>query len=300
MSAAEKDAIVVTPATLRDMPLPSASGGKNQRGRALVVGGSVPNPGGALLAAESALRVGAGKIQLVTAQPVAVPMAVRMPEAMVQAAPATDDGDLDERAAAAAKPLAEDAAAILVGPGLLDPEVAARLVGELVQGLEGKNGPTLVIDALALAWVTEDPERLQAFDGRAVLSPNLSELALTLSEDEGKVGEDIPGAVRRLATRTGAVVVSGAEQTYVADPQGSLWRIDVGGPGLAVAGSGDVKAGVILGLCARGVEPAHAAVWGAYVHGSAGQRLSANVGPTGFLAHELTAEIPRVLHPLQS
>ena len=75
----------------------------------------------------------------------------------------------------------------------------------------------------------------------------------------------------------------------------TLWRAEDGGPGLGVSGSGDVKAGIVLGLCARGADPAQAAVWGAYLHGAIGGRLASRYGPYGYLSRELPAEIPQAL-----
>jgi NAD(P)H-hydrate repair Nnr-like enzyme with NAD(P)H-hydrate dehydratase domain len=62
-----------------------------------------------------------------------------------------------------------------------------------------------------------------------------------------------------------------------------------------VSGSGDVQAGIVAGLVARGADPARAAVWGSYVHGRAGERLAAEIGPVGSLARELARQIPLVL-----
>ena len=281
---------VVTTAVLRDWPLPDPQDDKESRGRALVIGGSVPNPGGALLAARAAMRSGAGKIQLVVPDPVAIAMALSMPESMVRGAPCTADGDLAPTSAAIALQYAQRADAILLGPGMLDPHTAAETVGAIAPKLKG----TVVMDALALAWLTEDPSRGRQIES-LVLSPNLTELALTLGEDEAKVDKDPAAAALRLAEATGAVVTSGGTETYVATPDGSLWRSDEGNPGLGVSGSGDVKAGIMLGLCARGAEPAQAAVWAAHLHGTIGGRLASRLGPTGYLAGELPAELPQAL-----
>ena len=65
--------------------------------------------------------------------------------------------------------------------------------------------------------------------------------------------------------------------------------------GLATSGSGDTLAGIVAGLAARGATAAHAAVWGAYLHGSAGRVLAGRIGPIGFLARELLDEIPKLM-----
>lgn len=154
-------------------------------------------------------------------------------------------------------------------------------------------GRTLV-DALALAWLTEDPARGHRFDS-LVLSPNLTELAITLGEEPDAVTADPAAAVLRLAERTGAIVTSGGSSTFIAAPDGRLWRSDEGNPGLGVSGSGDVKAGIVLGLCARGADPLQASVWAAHLHGTIGGRLASRFGPTGYLVSELPAEAPQAL-----
>ncbi|MHA6525661.1 NAD(P)H-hydrate dehydratase [Tessaracoccus sp. G1721] len=282
--------VVVTAAVLRDWPLPTSAGDKDSRGRALIVGGSVPNPGGVLLSARAAMRAGAGKTQLVVPEAVAVALAVAMPESLVRGARSTREGDLTADAAAAVDDYADGADATLLGPGMLDVASAVEVVGAVAPLLSGP----VVLDALALAWLTEDLTRGHRFDS-LVLSPNLSELALTLGEDEEEVAGDPASAVLRLARATGAVVSSGSTSTFISTPDGRLWRSDEGNAGLGVAGSGDVKAGITVGLCARGAEPAQAAVWAAHLHGAIGGRLASRFGPTGYLAGELPAEIPQAL-----
>ncbi len=282
---------VITPAVLREWPLPGVEGGKESRGRAVVVGGSVQNPGALILAAEASLRAGAGKSQVVAPDPVAVPIGVAVPEALVQGGPVAGSGDLAPGASGFVAELCPEAEAVLIGPGLLDPAGAADLVAACVPHVSS----VLVLDALGLAWVTPDPSRVRDFAGRCVLSPNLAELALVLGEDADGVEADQAGATLRLAAATGAVVTSGGTTTWIATPEGALWRAEDGGPGLGVSGSGDVKAGIVLGLCARGADPAQAAVWGAYLHGAIGGRLASRYGPYGYLSRELPAEIPQAL-----
>jgi NAD(P)H-hydrate repair Nnr-like enzyme with NAD(P)H-hydrate dehydratase domain len=90
-------------------------------------------------------------------------------------------------------------------------------------------------------------------------------------------------------------VVLKSGETHIVDPEGNCW-LHVGGvPGLATCGSGDVLAGVIGGLLARGADLVTAAVWGVYLHAEAGRRLSNEVGPLGFLAREILGQIPRTL-----
>ena len=287
---------IVTPHLLRGWPLPSLEDDKESRGRVLVVGGSRENPGGVLLAAEAALRVGAGKVQVITTRSTSTALGVALPEALVRGVSEDDAGQLTLEAADVAVELAQECDAVLIGPGLGAPDAARALTARILPGLR----TTVVLDALALAAVTEDPSCLGHLKDRAVLTPNLTELARTLGWDDSKVEDDPREATLRLAARTGACVSSGGSTTWTAHPDGRSWAGAVGGPGLGTSGSGDVKAGAVTGLCGRGADPCQAAVWGSHLHGSAGDRLTADLGPAGFLARELAKQIPRVLAELDT
>jgi ADP-dependent NAD(P)H-hydrate dehydratase len=289
------DPKLVTAAMLRDWRLPTPGGGKESRGRTLVVGGTSRTPGSVLLAAEALLRSGAGKLQVATAESVAAALSVALPEAMVCPLPETEGGEIDPSAAASVLDLAKDCAAVLLGPGLLDPDEAEALLQAIVPQLSA----TVVVDAVGMAYLTAHPEGLCHLEGRAVLTPNQSELAITLGIEDKEVDADPVAAIVRLATTASATVVSGTRTSWVASPDGDVWAVDTGGPGLGISGSGDVKAGIIAGLCARGCPPAQAAVWGTYLHGRAGDRLAASIGPLGFLARELLREVPSALAEIE-
>ncbi|HET7820297.1 MAG TPA: NAD(P)H-hydrate dehydratase [Ornithinibacter sp.] len=278
---------VVTPALLRGWPLPSPGGSKNEKGRLLVVGGGVETPGAVLLAAEAALRVGAGKVQVATTAATATLLAVALPECLVVGLD-TEAGELAAASADRLLELTEQADAVLAGSGIGDPEAARALMEALVPRLD----TPLVVDALGTAFVTAHPEGVRHLQGRALLTPNAGELARLLDEDPEGVEDDPLAATRRAAERTGVTVLSGGESSFVAEPLGTAWRLDVGAPGAAVAGSGDVKAGAVAGLLSRGVPPVRAAAWGAYLHGRVGERLTVEVGRTGFLAREVARGLP--------
>lgn len=284
----------VTPALLQAWPLPDPGSDKNARGLVVVVGGNRSTPGAVVLSGESALRVGGGKLQVVTASSVAVPVAMALPEAGVAGVAETDGGDPDRGSAEEIARTAQGCACALLGPGLLDPDAASDLLAAVVPDLEGP----VVVDALGSSYVTHHPDGLHHLDGRCVLTVNPTELSRTLGEDEKIVGDDLVGAARRLAERARAVVLCGGPVKAVAAPDGRAWLVTEGGPGLGVAGSGDVQAGFVAGLLARGAEPAQAAVWGAYLHAVCGDRLAERVGPVGFLARELPALAPGLLAEL--
>jgi ADP-dependent NAD(P)H-hydrate dehydratase len=283
------DPTLVTTEELRGWRLPEPAGDKNTRGSILVIGGSAETAGAVLLAAEAAMRAGAGKLQVATAASVARLAAAALPEALVRALPETDAGAIRADAADSVRDLVEAADAVLIGPGMTDTEQTREFVARL---LPHRDGP-VALDALGLAAVTADDTCLHHLGGRAVLTPNPMELAHTLHVDEDRVEENPADATLDLAGRAKAVVGLGGVTSWVASPDGRLWRDDSGAAGLGVSGSGDVRAGITGGLLARGADPAQAAVWAAYLHGRCGERLSSSVGRLGFLARELPPEIPR-------
>jgi ADP-dependent NAD(P)H-hydrate dehydratase len=285
------ESTLLTPQVLRAWPLPEPTGGKNARGSILVIGGSSETLGAVLLAAEAALRAGAGKLQVATAESVAPFAATALPEALVRALPESDSGVILADAADAVRDLAEAADAVLIGPGMQNVEETQGFGDRLLPHLRGP----VALDALGLASVTADVGCLEHLDARVVLTPNPTEIAIALHVEQDELEDDPAGATRELARRANAAVGLGGATSWIAAPDGRLWRDESGGAGLGVSGSGDVRAGLTAGLLARGADPVQAAVWGAHLHGRAGERLAATVGRLGFLAREIPSQIPRVI-----
>ena len=290
----EQTTELLTPGRLRAWPLPDATGDKESRGELLVLGGTRATPGAPLLAGEAGLRAGAGKLALATAASTAASLGVAVPEAQVVALGEDDDGNVAEAAAEAVLERASSAAALLVGPGFCDPAAAVALLRRVLPRVD----LPVVVDAVGSAYLTEEPDGLAHLGGRAVLTVNVTELARTAGVGESDVEEDPVAVARKVAERSGVVVLCGGTGKCVAEPGGGAWRIDGGGPGLGVSGSGDVQAGIVAGLVARGADAAQAAAWGGYLHARVGERLAAAVGTVGFLARELPAQVPAALAEL--
>ncbi len=289
---------VLSPALLREHPLPEPTGGKDARGGVLVLGGARSTPGAVLLAGLAALRVGAGRLTLGVAASVAGPLAVATPEAGVVGLPEDADGSVTGPGDGLGAEL-ERADVVVVGPGLDAPAGTLALLRAVVAGVT-RTTP-LVLDAFALGVLRDAPDVREALRGRAVLTPNTTEAGHLLDDDahtgdEGHDDAEVPLAAR-IADEFGVVVVCAG---VVAEPHGRRWRSSTGYSGLGTSGSGDVLAGAVGGLLARGASPARAACFGVEVHGVAGDRLAAAVGPHGYLARELLTELPRVLVELRA
>ena len=281
----------------RTLPQPSDDGDKDQRGRVLVVGGSVEVPGAALLAGIAALRAGAGKLQIATGRSAAPHLGLAVPEALVAGLPETEVGGLDPSAADLLVARVRRCDAVLVGPGMMDEGAVLALTARLLAEMPAI---PLALDAACLIELAAAREALQPHAGRVVITPHAGEMAALLGVDrDAVVSAPLPHA-RKAASLLKVVVVLKGGRTHIVTPQGEAWTYTEGSVGLATSGSGDVLAGIVAGLLARGAPPADAAIWGVTLHGEAGNRLSTRLGPLGFLARELLTEIPGVLRDFGS
>jgi len=281
----------LTPDVLRGWPLPEPGRGKYARGAVVVVGGSPGSPGAVLLSGLAALRVGAGKLSVAVAASVAPALAVAVPEAGVTALEEDDGGTLTGGGLEPLEHKLARASAVLVGPGLSDPDSTVTLLTGVLERVD--DDVPLVLDAFAVGVLPRLEDLAPSLRGRLVLTPNADEIAHLLDVDDVP-DDDLPGAVRTVGERYGAAVT--CEDVVAAD--GRLWRKVAGNRGLGTSGSGDVLAGAVAGLLARGAEPGQAAAWGTHLHSAAGDRLAGTVGGVGYLARELLDVLPTVLEEL--
>ncbi|MFF1830064.1 NAD(P)H-hydrate dehydratase [Paenarthrobacter sp. NPDC058040] len=293
----------VTPSLLRDWPLPAPGEDKYSRGAVLVIGGARSTPGAALLAGIAALRAGAGKLTLAVPESVAVPLGVALPECGSVGLPETANGSLSGEGLDRISSYLGQADAVLIGPGLDDPELTEQLLRSvLAQEVSdgepgGHGGPAVVLDAFALG-VLPKLRDVEPWRGRLILTPNPTEAGILLGRDVKDLAEDVAG----IASEFSAVVscqgfIAGSSQGKD-DP--GLWKITTGYGGLGTSGSGDVLAGAIAGLRARGTSDAQAACWGTHLHAAAADRLASKRGPLGFLARELADELPALMLELNT
>lgn len=275
------------------LPDPGEHADKNARGRVLVVGGSRTVPGGVRLTAEAAFRSGAGKVQVATVEGAALPLGIAVPEIAVFGLPETDDGEIAQHCAAALVPLLPRCDAAILGPAMGCREAGGAVVDTLIA--ESSGDAALVIDAASLMSLPARAERLRNRASPAILTPHIGEMAALLECDADEIEEDRAAATRRAAERYGAIVVLKGSTSLIATPGGDLFAYAGGGVGLATGGSGDVLAGIVAGLAARGAPPLEATLWAVWLHGEAGRRCAEQLGPLGFLASELLAHVPGLM-----
>jgi NAD(P)H-hydrate epimerase len=256
-------------------PLPDSH--KYRRGHVLVVGGE-RMLGAARLASLAAARVGAGLVTLAT-PPAAWPIqAAALTSIMVEALPPT--GALNEVLADTRRN------GLLIGPGI---GVSPRTQGQVLALLA--RGRPIVLDADALSAFEHDTARLlDAVHADCVLTPHEGEFARLFNCTGGKLER-----AREAARLSGAVLVLKGADTVVAHPDGRAVINANAPPELATGGTGDVLAGMIVGLLAQGMSPFDAACAAVYLHG-----LVARLVGVGLMAEDLPAAMPAALRALRA
>ena len=273
---------------LKDHPLPPVvDGDKDTKGRILVIAGSREVPGAAVLTATAAMRAGAGKLTIATAESVAVQVGIAMPEAMVVGLAEDDGGGFARESLVSLSENAGKVDTVIAGPGMAQNAVCDEIAAALL-AIDAQ----LALDA-ALLRALETPAKNRA--SAPVLLPHAGELASLLDCSEEEIERDPVECGSRAANRFRAIVLVKGVKSHVITPEGDAWRYEGGAPGLGVSGSGDVLAGIVGGLLARGAEPLNALLWGVWLHGEAGAALAKRVGPIGFLARQIADEIPALL-----
>jgi len=263
-------------------------------GRVLVAGGSRGLTGAACMAAQAALRAGAGVVTAAVPASLNEVFEERLLEVMTM--PLDDDGA--GHFTAASLPGLLDAAgafdALAVGPGIgRDPRCAAMIADFAL-----KTGAPAVIDADGINAFAGRPGSLKRRPAPTVLTPHAGELARLMGSTPGEVANDRLAAAKAAARRSGAVILLKGSATIVTD--GGLTLVNPSGnPGLATAGSGDVLTGVIATLMAKGLPPLDAAAGGALIHGMAADEASGHVGMDNLIASDLIDYLPQAFAKLE-
>ena len=278
-------------AALDGNPLPRVvDGGKESKGRILIIAGSREVPGAALLAARAAMRAGAGQLRIATVESIAPLVAVAMPEAMVVGLPEHRGGGFAGSAVGRIEELAEQADAIVAGPGMTPGNTCERIAEILL-----RSPAKLALDAGLLRSLSPLEKAEIERPAFPLLLPHAGELAGLLEIAEEKIDEAPVHAGHRAAQLYCSIVLVKGVTSHVVHPDGRAWTYSGGAPGLGVSGSGDVLAGIVGGLLSRGAEPLAALQWGVWLHGEAGAALAKTIGPIGFLAREIAEQVPALL-----
>jgi NAD(P)H-hydrate epimerase len=280
----------VSPAILNLVPRRGPTDNKYSAGSVLVVGGSTGKTGAASLAAEAALRAGAGICTACVPASLNVVFEQRLVEVMTRPCP-DEDGVMTLDAADAILEAAERATAVALGPGLGRTDGMRALVGYLLDRLE----KPIALDADGLWALTGHLDWVFARDSPTVLTPHEGELARLLGRKSDWVRSRRLHAAQAGADDVGAVVLLKGADTLVAAPGRGALVSDLGNPGLATAGAGDVLTGVVAAFLAKGMEPRLAAAAAAAAQGVAAGLAAEKHGSAGLLARDVVEALSPAL-----
>ena len=268
---------------------------KGSFGHVLVVGGSVGKAGAAVLAATGALRTGAGLVTVATPWPALAMVAAGRAEVMTEPLPVSASGDLEAAAVDRALELCRPRHAVVVGPGLGDTPATRAFVRRFVRECPRP----LVLDADGLNAFAGDANALEdALQGRGaatILTPHPGEMARLVGTSVPEVQARRLETAQGLAAATRSLVILKGRRTVVARPDGRAAVNPTGNPGMATGGTGDVLAGLLGALLARGLEAWVAATAGVYTHGLAGDIAAQRTGLESLVAQDLIDALPEAI-----
>ncbi len=252
---------------------------KGDCGRVVVIGGDTGMLGALQMCGVAAYRSGAGLVRVITRPAHAVAVTSGCPELLVTGS--------DEPAAVKRQLAGADAVAI--GPGLGQGEWGKAMLSLALEW----PGP-LVIDADALNLLAADPVSREQW----VLTPHPGEAGRLLASGGADIQSDRVAAVREIARRFGGVAVLKGSGTLVSAADDNLWLCDIGNPGMAVGGMGDVLTGVIVSLVAQGMPMSSAACLGVWLHAAAADHAAEDLGELGLMATDRYPWLSAVLSDL--
>ena len=263
---------------------------KGSFGTVLAVAGSAYYRGAALLAAEGALRTGAGIVTLASVEPVLAAAVARLPECCLCPCVAGAEGGISPESIPQLQ--RQKATVLLLGPGLGGTAQSTARAAEtrtLVQKLLPGFASSAVLDADGLNAAADllQTEKMLHPQGELILTPHPGEMARLTGRSAAEINADREGTALRYAKAWNAVVVLKGAHTVIAGPDGRCAVNPTGNPGLSRGGSGDVLAGMTSALLACGLPAFEAAACAVYLHGAAADRAAALHGETGMLPHDL-------------
>lgn len=253
---------------LPNLPFREENSNKGTFGKILNISGSAYMTGAAYLSSISALKIGAGYVELASEERVLNTVATLAPEIVL--APLSKISEID-------------ATVLLIGCGLSTSDKAKELFNKVIPS----KIPT-IIDADGLNILAQTNIKL---DKKTILTPHPKEASRLLNCNIEEILDNMEKSARKISEQFNCITVLKSHKTIVTDGE-KIYHNTTGNSALAKAGSGDVLAGIIAGLLAQNLKPFEAAVLGVYLHGLAGDLAKNDLTAYGVLASDTIRYIP--------
>ena len=258
---------------------------KGDFGKILLLSGSVGYTGAPVLSALGALRTGAGLVFLGVPESIYQIVAMKLIEPIVFPLP-QQDGMLSLEALPRILEKASSMDAVLIGPGLGCSDATEEIVCQVLSVYPGP----VVLDADGINLVGKHKDILRGRTSPTILTPHAGEFQRLT----GRKPEDRLDSAVEASKDLGVILVLKGHETVITDGM-SAYLNPTGNPGMAVGGSGDVLAGMIVSLLGQGIPPLEAAACGAWLHGAAGDLCAKELGQYGMLPTDMVQVLPRLL-----
>jgi NAD(P)H-hydrate epimerase len=271
---------------------------KGTFGHALVVAGSRSYVGAAYLAAQAAVRVGAGVVTLAAPRGIYPVVASKLTEVVHLPLPEDAEGQIHPDAARLVRDKLSTYSSLAVGCGLGRSLGIAQFLEQLLL-LKPRPALPTVVDADGLNNLSRLPNWWQRLGDQVALTPHPGEMATLASASSAQVQQDRIATARQRATRWNTTLALKGAYTVVAEHGGLVRVSPFANPALASGGTGDVLTGIIAGLMAQGLTPYEATCCGVYLHGQAAEAVRRDRGDTGTLASDLIERLPETISQLR-
>ncbi len=274
-----------------NFPLLDADVHKYTAGKLFILAGSPGMTGAAALAASAALRTGVGLVNIGIPRSLNQVLEIKITEALTVPLPETEEGMVSEKALSRIKDRIDWADGVIIGPGSGRGVETLKVLQASIEYCNKSEKPT-VIDADALFALSEALDITRELGKNFILTPHYGEFLRLASFDKEEIQSQPWHCLKTyLSNKKFYLNLKGAP-SMVGFPRGQIFVNPTGNAGLAKGGSGDVLAGIIGGLLAKGVDPGEAAIIGNYIHGEAAEMLRSGYGVTSLLPSDLLQVLP--------
>ena len=266
-------------------------GNKGNFGRILVVGGSSGLTGAPCLTAQSALRTGSGVVTVACAKGLNDIFENKLTEVMTASLPQNIDRTISSKALAVLVEMMDQYDVLALGPGLGKNKDTGKLVFSLIRKIK----KPVVLDADGLNFISKNPGILKEKKSVLVVTPHPGEMSRLMRCSIDMIQKHRVETSLKFAKKYNVITLLKGACTVIALPSGEVFINSTGNPGLATAGAGDVLTGVIASIIGQGIEPGKAAIFGAFIHGLAGDLAKKDKGECGLIASDIISNIPEAI-----
>ena len=273
------------------MPERCADANKYSVGSLLCVAGSYTMAGAAVLCARAALRMGAGYVRCVVTEEIYPIVSAAVPEAVFMVLPKGEKNAVSSRYTKEIIKAANKAQAVVAGCGMGLSEDTKSIIMSLVT----ETDTPLLLDADGINVLSKHIDILKDAKKPVILTPHEGEMSRLTAKAASEIHKDRENTARCFSDEYGVVTVLKGKNTVVSAKDRELYINPTGNPGMAVAGSGDVLAGMVGALLCQGVDAFSAATAGVYLHGLCGDMAAEELTQYSLMPSDIIDYIPKAL-----